>query len=242
MTFGEKIQKLRKEKGLSQEDLSYQLNVSRQAISKWENDNGYPETEKIVRMSKIFNVSLDYLLNDDQQKANVDNENEKGIYVSREMASGFMLYQQNKMRKIALSVSMFVAGPSLCFLDAEIGMLILMAVFIAGIALLISVKITDNPYKSIWLETLLLDKDVQNELASEYAEKKSKLQTFIIVGTVLIASGFLLVPLIVPVKLQIIDNVVFALGFLIAGAGTFLCIYCWNIIRVYKVLLTNIEN
>ncbi len=41
MTFGEKIQKLRKEAGLSQEELSYQLGVSRQAISKWERDNGY---------------------------------------------------------------------------------------------------------------------------------------------------------------------------------------------------------
>ncbi len=60
MTFGEKIQKLRKEAGLSQEELSYQLGVSRQAISKWERDNGYPETEKIVRMSKLFHVSLDY--------------------------------------------------------------------------------------------------------------------------------------------------------------------------------------
>ena len=65
MTFGEKIQKLRKEAGLSQEELSYQLGVSRQAISKWERDNGYPETEKIVRMSKIFNVTLDYLLNEE---------------------------------------------------------------------------------------------------------------------------------------------------------------------------------
>lgn len=41
MTFGEKIQKLRKESGLSQEELSYQLGVSRQAISKWEHDSGY---------------------------------------------------------------------------------------------------------------------------------------------------------------------------------------------------------
>ena len=65
MTFGEKIQKLRKEAGLSQEELSYRLGVSRQAVSKWERDNGYPETEKIVRISKLFQVSLDYLLNDE---------------------------------------------------------------------------------------------------------------------------------------------------------------------------------
>ena len=90
MTFGEKIQKLRKEAGLSQEELSYQLGVSRQAISKWERDNGYPETEKIVRMSKLFNVSLDYLLNEEDTKKPESSPDEKGIYVSRETAEGFL--------------------------------------------------------------------------------------------------------------------------------------------------------
>ena len=60
MTFGEKIQKLRKEAGLSQEELAHRLKVSRQAVSKWERDSGYPETEKIIWMSSIFNVSADY--------------------------------------------------------------------------------------------------------------------------------------------------------------------------------------
>ena len=46
MTFGEKLFKLRKEKGLSQEQLAEQMNTTRQAVSKWENDQGFPETEK----------------------------------------------------------------------------------------------------------------------------------------------------------------------------------------------------
>ena len=45
MTFGERLFKLRKEKGLSQESLAEQLNTTRQAISKWENNQGYPETD-----------------------------------------------------------------------------------------------------------------------------------------------------------------------------------------------------
>lgn len=96
-----KIQKLRKEAGLSQEDLSYQLGVSRQAISKWERDNGYPETEKIVRMSKIFNVTLDYLLNDEGTQT-PEPAAEQGIYVSREMADGFLLYQNGNILKLRL--------------------------------------------------------------------------------------------------------------------------------------------
>ena len=62
MTLGQRIQKGRKEAGLSQEELAEQLGVSRQAVSRWENDNGYPEMEKIIRLSQIYQVSLDYLV------------------------------------------------------------------------------------------------------------------------------------------------------------------------------------
>ena len=58
MTLGQRIQKGRKEAGLSQEELAEQLGVSRQAVSRWENDNGYPEMEKIIRLSQIYQVSL----------------------------------------------------------------------------------------------------------------------------------------------------------------------------------------
>ena len=62
MDFGKKLTKLRKEKGLSQEDLANELNVSRQAVSKWESNNSYPETEKIIVLCKIFNCSMDELI------------------------------------------------------------------------------------------------------------------------------------------------------------------------------------
>ena len=53
MTFGEKLFKLRKDKGFSQEALAEQLNTTRQAISKWENNQGYPETDKLLMLSNI---------------------------------------------------------------------------------------------------------------------------------------------------------------------------------------------
>lgn len=62
MTFGEKLFKLRKEKGFSQEALAEKLNTTRQAISKWENNQGYPETEKLLMLSNIFELSVDDLL------------------------------------------------------------------------------------------------------------------------------------------------------------------------------------
>ena len=66
MTFGEKLFKLRKERGLSQEALAEQANTTRQAISKWENNQGFPETEKLMLISNIFEVSIDSLLKDSE--------------------------------------------------------------------------------------------------------------------------------------------------------------------------------
>jgi transcriptional regulator with XRE-family HTH domain len=62
MSFAENLQTIRKEKHISQEDLAEMIGVSRQAVSKWEQGNGYPETEKLIIISKTLNVSLDYLM------------------------------------------------------------------------------------------------------------------------------------------------------------------------------------
>ena len=62
MSFGNNLKLLRKEKGLTQEQLAEMLGVSRQAISRWEFDNGYPETDKLLIIAKELDVSLDYLM------------------------------------------------------------------------------------------------------------------------------------------------------------------------------------
>ena len=65
MKFGENLQKLRKEKGLSQEQLAEQLGVTRQSVSKWESGASYPEMDKIVTLCKMFHCDLDVLINKD---------------------------------------------------------------------------------------------------------------------------------------------------------------------------------
>lgn len=65
MKFGEKLQKLRKQRGLSQEQLAAQLTVSRQAVSRWELDDTMPDTENVIQLSRLFGVSCDYLLRDE---------------------------------------------------------------------------------------------------------------------------------------------------------------------------------
>lgn len=62
MKFNEKLIKLRKASGLSQEDLGNKLNVARQTVSKWELGDTDPEMEKLIELSNLFNVSIDELV------------------------------------------------------------------------------------------------------------------------------------------------------------------------------------
>lgn len=81
--LSEKLYKLRKNSGLSQEQLAEQLNVSRQAISKWESGTAVPESEKLIIISNYFGVSVDYLLKDEEEQVkpvgSVTEENPKTI-------------------------------------------------------------------------------------------------------------------------------------------------------------------
>lgn len=62
MKIADRIQRLRKMKGLSQEQLADQMGVSRQAVSKWESEQSIPDLDKIISMSEYFEVSTDYIL------------------------------------------------------------------------------------------------------------------------------------------------------------------------------------
>lgn len=74
MSFAENLRATRKQRGITQEELAERLEVSRQAISKWESGAGYPETEKLIALSRELNISLDYLLNDG---ANMEEKEER---------------------------------------------------------------------------------------------------------------------------------------------------------------------
>lgn len=73
MNLGETIYRLRKEKKLSQGDLAEQLSVSRQSVSKWENNSAVPDLDKLGKLSSIFSVSLDELVKGDMPAGEADN-------------------------------------------------------------------------------------------------------------------------------------------------------------------------
>lgn len=72
MTLGEKLQKLRKARGWTQEELAAQVGVSRQSLSKWESDGALPETANIIVLADLFGVTTDYLLREGEQPASTE--------------------------------------------------------------------------------------------------------------------------------------------------------------------------
>ncbi len=82
MSFAENLKQLRKEKHLSQEELAEILDVSRQAVSKWEQGNGYPEVEKLLLLASKLDVSLDRLMSTEiAQEVHSKNANITGTII-----------------------------------------------------------------------------------------------------------------------------------------------------------------
>ena len=71
MTLCEKLIDLRRKAGLSQEQMAQQLDVSRQAVSKWETGESLPDTNKLLAIGRLLGVTVDYLLDDEQELVGV---------------------------------------------------------------------------------------------------------------------------------------------------------------------------
>lgn len=94
MNFNEKLIFLRKSKGLSQEELGAELNVSRQTISKWESCQSYPDFQRLVLLSDFFGLTLDELVKDidvqEVREKNINSERINSIYSDVENAKKFI--------------------------------------------------------------------------------------------------------------------------------------------------------
>lgn len=111
MKFCDKLQKMRKERNYSQEKLADILNISRQAVSKWESGIAYPETDKLIELSKLFNVSIDYMLNDEIGETITAEENEKELNQAEVKAF------EKVLKKFARGISI---GVALCILAGAV--------------------------------------------------------------------------------------------------------------------------
>lgn len=237
MTFGQKLQTLRKEAGLSQEALAETLGVSRQAVSKWERDSGYPETEKLLAIARLFHVTLDALLNQDNADLTSSGEREASAGdngLSLETAAGFLRFQCRRTGLTALALGLMTASLSLTFWELPGGMAMLMAILLVGMVLLLAARLAENPYRALGPGPLAVAARAKPVLQAGYARWGKRLFAGELAGIALVAAGLLLVPLLLPDESVRWENLLLSAGMLLTGLGVFLWVGCAGIRRVCR--------
>ena len=122
MILADKIINLRKKNSWSQEELAEKLGVSRQSISKYEGAQSIPDMDKILKLSKIFGVTTDYLIKDeieDPEFLDEDYEESKTRKVSMEMASDYLALKEISAKNLALGVSLCIISPILLIIFSQ---------------------------------------------------------------------------------------------------------------------------
>lgn len=111
MILADKIIKHRKKNGWSQEELADKMNVSRQAVSKWESAQSVPDLEKLLLLSRLFGVTTDYLLKDDIEDDEPCNECDSTLRrVSLDEANEYLSWRAVAAKRIALAVFMCICA------------------------------------------------------------------------------------------------------------------------------------
>ena len=166
MIFADKLIDLRKKSGWSQEELAEKLNVSRQAVSKWEGAQSVPDMSRIIQLSELFGVSTDYLLKDSLEQAEPVPESAGESVcrtVSMEEANAFLNIKEANSRRVALAVMLCILSPVALILlggaqafgllkwseeaACGAGLVILMLLIVPAVGLLILSGLRISPYE-----------------------------------------------------------------------------------------------
>lgn len=112
MKFQEKLMSLRKKKGMSQEELGMELQVSRQTVSKWESGQSYPDFQRLVMLSDYFDMTLDELVKDvdvqEIRNRNLTDEKVASMYLDMENAKAAIRKTANIFGIVFLVLAAFV--------------------------------------------------------------------------------------------------------------------------------------
>ncbi len=113
MAVADKIMRLRKKNGWSQEELAEKMSVSRQAVSKWESAKAVPDLKKILKLAELFGVTTDYLLNDETDKQELINTDTES-----QLNSGEFTHKHGGVRRMNVKKTLFVTF--LCFVTVAV--------------------------------------------------------------------------------------------------------------------------
>lgn len=111
MIFADKLVRLRKKSGMSQEELAEKMNVSRQSVSKWEGAQSVPDLEKILQLGELFGVTTDYLLKDEMEDEEFVGKDTTGCRkVTLAEANEFLELRKNASWRVALATFLNIAA------------------------------------------------------------------------------------------------------------------------------------
>lgn len=242
MSFGEKLQQLRKEKGLSQEDLAHQLNVSRQAVSKWESQNGYPEIEKMILISDLFQVSLDYLMKEDYEEH--ENETISSFrLMTQQNIKDYLHFKKSFALGISCSVLLMIIGLFIAVLCADtsyqsIGVFgFLIMVGIGVFFIIMTTLLKESKFKIEHEEIKIAFNDLQN-LQEQYQHFHKYFTLAIAGGVLLIIVSLACIALLHETYSQY-ENILGAQFLLCIGIAVFLFIYFGILKDAYQFLIHN---
>ena len=200
MILADKIIENRKKNGWSQEELADRLGVSRQSVSKWESTQAVPDMKKIVQLSEVFGVSIDYLMKDEIETATrtetpVDDGIEEAVQkVSMEEANAFLTHCESASKRVSTGVMLCILSPVLLILTGGLserdslpvdeytagilGLVILLSMVAAAVAMFLMEGMRGKPYE--YLERVNIDTEygvngMVKERRNTYAERHSRL-------------------------------------------------------------------
>lgn len=203
MTLGQKLKALLKESAMTQEDLAERLEVSRQAVGKWINDKGMPEVAKLIQISDLFGVTLDYLLKEECTERDASNRGgeaaakeaadkeaavNSGYYVSKEMLDGYLSYSRQRVKRVTGGIGLFMLSNIFICLDNDNRILMFLYWFmmIAGISILLWTFLQTKQYQEIKRERLILDDEVFREFQRQREGRRKKYAVMMIAGVVIL--------------------------------------------------------
>ena len=150
MEFHEKLQELRKSRGLTQEELAEELYVSRTAISKWESGRGYPSIDSLKEISNYFSVTIDELLSSEKMLSLAEKENKANLRSMCDLLFGlldvcsfiliFLPLYPNRVNEFVYSVNLF-AYTQVTSLNRLFYWIIFISLVVAGVIKLLLTKL-----------------------------------------------------------------------------------------------------
>lgn len=240
MNFGEKLQYLRKERGLSQEELAGMLHVSRQAVSKWESQGSYPEMEKLILISDLFQVSLDYLIKDQTTPQSYEKNYD---YVSEHQIETYMQFKKKFALYMACLIAFIVLGliiPILCTDTAYetlsgFGFLLVVGIGVFG---LIMTGLSTKQYQDIENKEMKMSYSLLQQLQNQYQHFHSRFVVAMASGVLIIILSLAIVALLSELHIPY-PQLITAQFILCVSLAVFLFIYYGILDDMYKFLLDN---